>query len=365
MGAAFMDGMRVFLQSGGLNAQIRIYPADAGNGGSETAVFRLAERLLLNEQVDVLVAFIDLKVLPLLKPLLHACGKLLIIVNAGANYPDNWVSQPNIVFLTLQHAFLCWLTGALTKGRRAALASTAYDSGYLHTAAMVKRFLKPGGHINFNYINRDKYDGSFQINELAGYLSSNENAGSLLCVFDTAPAALFYNRLKQTRSAASLRLFVSPMMLEPAALQELAGTFPFSLEGCMPWSPYAHTGSNDRFMEVYARETGRRPCTFSVLGWETGLILQQVMFCGKEMQTNGPRLTEHLKNRDLAGPRGKLKLDRETNHFLCPVLKCSAEAGDPQLKIEEAGDMAHEWNSFINEPPDNFPSGWTNTYLCY
>jgi branched-chain amino acid transport system substrate-binding protein len=365
MGTAFMDGLQAFLQWEKLNTRIIIYPADAGSGGSDIAVYQIAERLLLNEQVDVLVAFIDLKVLPLLKPLLHACGKLMIVVNAGANYPDNWVPRPNIVFLTLQHAFLCWLTGALTGGKPAALASTVYDSGYLHMAAMVKRFLKQGGHIDFNYINRNKYDETFQITGLAGYLSTRENAGSLLCVFDTTPAALFYNRLKQTGSPASLRLFVSPMMLEPAALQELPGTFPFSLEGFIPWSPALHTGANDSFMESYTRAAGRQPCIFAVLGWETGLILQQVMLCGTEKQTDGARLTEYLKNIDLTGPRGALQLDRETNHFLAPVLKCSVASFDQNMVVEEAGDTTHEWNSFVNEPPDNFPSGWTNTYLCY
>jgi hypothetical protein len=102
-----------------------------------------------------------------------------------------------------------------------------------------------------------------------------------------------------------------------------------------------------------------------VLGWETGLILQQVMLCEKEKQTDGGRLTEHLKKIACTGPRGNLELDRETNHFLAPVFKCSIARHDSHLVVEAAGDMSDEWNSFVNEPPDDFPSGWTNTYPCY
>ena len=69
----------------------------------EKEVYEKAEKLLMIDGVDVLMAYIDQRVMSILTPLFYASGKLVIIINPGANYPLNWVPQKNMVNLTLQH----------------------------------------------------------------------------------------------------------------------------------------------------------------------------------------------------------------------------------------------------------------------
>ena len=105
----FMDGIKTALKHQQLNDHVVLVSESTGLGGNEKEVYEKAEKLLVLEGVDILVAYIDLRVLEILKPLLYASGKLVLAVNPGANYPQNWVPQPNIINLTLQHSFLCWL----------------------------------------------------------------------------------------------------------------------------------------------------------------------------------------------------------------------------------------------------------------
>ena len=134
MGFDFYDGLRSCLDHNQLAAHFQITTENIGFGGNDKEVYEKAEKLLLINNADILIAYIDLKVVPILGPLMYSTGKLLLVVNPGANYPNNWLARPNILFLSLQHAFLCSLAGVIASrsvAKPAVMATTFYDCGYL------------------------------------------------------------------------------------------------------------------------------------------------------------------------------------------------------------------------------------------
>ena len=364
----FLDGLRSCLKKEGLDSSIKLNTESIGFGGDEKEVYEKAEKLLVIEDVDILLAYIDLRVSDILEPLVYASGKLMIIVNPGANYPQNWVAQPGIAYLNFQHAFLCWLSGSVAgkeKPGKAALASTFYDCGYLHTAAMVKSFNKAGGNLVYNYINKDVYDETFNIGPLTKFLSSDKETSTLLCVFDSLPASLFYNRLNDFEEAGKLHLFVSPMMMEEKALDIPAGGFKFSIDGYLAWNSALENASNKEFTAFYETQVKKKPTMFTVLGWESGLIISAIYSKCSDDIRNGSSLIACLKKTKLLGPRGSLLLDDQTNYFTAPVFKYTLARNSVKPVITEITNVDNEWKEFINEPMSGIISGWTNTYLCY
>lgn len=364
----FVEGIKSALHYQQLDQKIQLISESIGFGGNEKEVYEKVEKLLLLEGADVLVAFVDLRILEIIKPLLYASGKLVLAVNPGANYPENWVPQSNIVNLTLQHGFLCWLTGKLAaqmNKRNAATATTFYDCGYLHIAAMVKNFVKAGGKITYNYVNNQRYDDAFDIEPLTDFLSSDKTTNSLLCVFDSFPASLFYSCLNTYDGAGSLHLFVSPMMLEQKALENMAGGFKFPVEGYLPWHSSVENNANKEFMDSYLQQTKRAATVFSLLGWETGLILEQVFLHSNEHYSDGAEIAGKLVGEKINSPRGEMKLDPETNYFIAPVYKCSVPQNSDKLSIHIIENPKNEWVAFVETPTEGVSSGWTNTYLCY
>ncbi len=364
----FLDGIKacVKLQQG--DNEFTLFSESVGIGGTEKEVYEKAEKLLMIDDVDILVAYIDLRVMALLEPLIYASAKPVIIVNPGANYPYNWVPQPNTMFLTLQHAFLCSVTGTLapaTEQGRAAMASTFYDCGYLHTAAMVKSFVNNGGMISFNYINNQLYNADFHTRELFDFLISDQSTHSLLCVFDELPASLFYDRLNAFEDAANLHLYVSPMMLQQKALEKLPGGFKFTIDGYLPWDISSPAEDNLSFINDYKQHTKRDPGIFSLLGWETGIVLQQVALNCKENFRDGAKVVETLANTEIYGPRGELRLDPSTHYFISPAVRCSIKNNSGKMEMTNAGLLQEEWKAFARMPIEGAGSGWTNTYLCY
>ena len=364
----FMDGIKTALKHQELHDGIQLFSESIGFGGNEKEVYEKAEKLLVLEGADFLVAYVDLRVLEILKPLLYTSGKLVLVVNPGANYPQNWVPQPNILNLTLQHGFLCWLSGKLSteiKKMNAVMATSFYDCGYLHTAAMVKNFVQSGGKITFNYVNNQRYDDSLEIKQLTDYFTSDKETNSLLCVFDSLPASLFYSRLNAFSDAGRLHLFVSPMMLEPKAIEQIDKGFKFSIDGYLAWHTSLENNSNRIFMDSYLQQTKRSATVFSLLGWETALIMQQVFQNCKDNYTDGAAVTEELKKIKIYSPRGEMRLDDETNYFVTPVIKCSVQPHAAKIVMQTIEYPQAEWEAFVKDPIEGAASGWTNTYLCY
>jgi branched-chain amino acid transport system substrate-binding protein len=368
LAADFMDGVKAFLAHKELKDKIEIISASIGFGGDEKEAYVQAEKLLMIEDADLLVAFIDLRILALLEPLVFASGKLFIVVNPGANYPQNWVPQPNMIYLTLQHAFLCWLTGkqaGIKPSASAVVASTFYDCGYLHVAAMVKAFAKTGGTVVYNYINNNLYNESFEISALTNFLDENEQTNNLLCLFDALPGSLFYDRLNKYNHTKPLQLFVSPMMLEPQAIEKLDKKRNYAITGFSHW-PGAETNNESKILsDAFTKQCKRKVSSFALMGWETGLLLEKINEHGKEDIKNGAQLKETLSGITLQSPRGELLLDAETNYYTAPVFRCTIQSNEVQPQLQQESHLADEWKAFVNEPSGEFSSGWLNTYLCY
>lgn len=362
----FMDGIKAF--PGLQQAGITFISESIGYGGSEKEVYEKAEKLLLIESVDVLVAFIGEKVLEILHPLMQSCGKLLLVVHPGANYPYSWIPQANIIQLTLQDAFLCWLCGqdaGKEKPGDAVMASTFYDCGYLHLATMVKGYTDAGGKIVFNYVNSQVYDDRFHIDEMRIFLSDKPGRQTVLSVLDELPASLFYNKLNEIERGGEFNLYVSPMMLQPGALVNAGSGFQFSISGYTPWLPDADTGGNKDFCEAFRLKTRREPGLFSLLGWETGMIVKQISATGICGFADGAGIATALQEIIINGPRGELRLDPDTNYFTAPLLKCRLHNNSIQMKTDQLVFPADAWETYIQLPTDGSGSGWTNTYLCY
>lgn len=361
IGQDFMDGIHSLFKQQDIQT-ITILKEGVAFGGIEKEVYLKAEKLLVSDDVDVLVAYVDEKVLPVLYPLAMATGKILLVVNPGANYPLNWIAQPTVVHLNLQHAFLCSLTGAMaavTGNGKAALASTFYDCGYLHSAAMVNALLGNGGSIQFNHINRNNYDASFEMTALTDFLHTQKDCNNLLCVFDSLPASLFYQQLNAALGDRPLQLFVSPMMLQEKAMATLAGNTSFTLNSYIPW----YAGMPGAANEIFLQSLTRPATLFSLLGWETAQVLQLLQQYGDV--ANGEGAVEYLKIANLQTPRGQLIMDAATQFYIAPAAKYVVKARATEPEIEWVNNLEKEWQAFTAAPTEGAVTGWTNTYLCY
>ena len=364
MSKDFVDGFNSLLKLKERTSAVTIKKESVGLGGLEKEVYAKAEKLLVSDDVDILIAYIDEKVTPMIYSLVEATGKLLIMVNPGANHPLNWIAQPSVIHLNLQHAFLCWLTGRLAAtddNSKAAYASSFYDCGYLHSADMVKNFMNSGGSIQYNYINNQVYDENFEISQLTDFLTFSPDCTNIIAVYDEKPASLFYNRLNNHKTDHPLHLYVSPMMMTEKALEQIGEGYQFSIEGYLPWQPDMDTESNQNFIKACTRPAS----IFSLLGWEAAMIIDAIITNYKDDLQEGEAIVEHLKKIPLQGPRGQMKLDAETLYYTTAFGRFTLQAGSTKAAVESVTDFEQDWKTFSSIDTEGAVTGWTNTYLCY
>ena len=368
MMADFNDGIKLALKHFGVTNHIELITESIGYGEDEKQVFEKAEKLLTLESVDLLIAYIDLRVISILEPLLYASKKLMIVVNPGANYPENQPTHPYIIYLTLQHSFLCWLTGLLASNNKeggAALATSFYDAGYLHIAAITTGYVNSGGSIRYNYVNNSRYNETFEIGPLTGFLSTEKETQNLLCVFDVKPAALFLDRLNKYKESDQLQIFGSPMVLDSKAWEGTDNGFHFSIEGYLPYHAAAENATNVEFRNIFTAHTKREPSVFALLGWEAATIIAEVFNNCKHRYADGTFIIAFLKTTVINSPRGSLKLDSETHFLRAPVFRGTVQHYSTAIIITPVNNVDEAWDKFVNNPVEGPSSGWKNTYLCY
>jgi branched-chain amino acid transport system substrate-binding protein len=358
---SLMESLRLCLKEQGNSEKISFVSANVDFGGNEKEIYSKAENLLVTEGADLLIAYIDMKVMDILEPLLYATGKLLIVLNAGANLPEKKVPQGGVVYLTQQHSFAGALTGVLAGNTPASYATTFYDCGYAQGAAMVDTFSANGGRIVFNYVNNLRYDDSFHIDELIAFIDQQKGEHTkILCNFDELPASLLYKKLEGHQHADKISLYVSPRMLTKNALGK--GGYKFDINGYTSWLPQIDTQENQAFKNALKKE----PDTFHLSGWQAGLVLNEILTMPEDVQGPAEQIVKQLEGRTLHSPSSSMRLDPATNFFTADTIyKCTLRAWESDPAITQENVSAEQWTNFVQSRMDGPSSGWTNTYLCY
>jgi branched-chain amino acid transport system substrate-binding protein len=349
---------------------ITLFTENIGFGTDEPDIYTKAEKMILGDNVDVVIACCDSRIASMLQPLFAAAGKLLLVTNMGANLPEDWQPHPTTITHSLNFCFNSSLTGTLAAAAgTGALAASYYDAGYNQVYTMLTRFQQKGGSILYNHVTHLKNE-HFTLQPLQAFMNSEQGCSNLLCLFCADMADLFYKAIAEVQLSQEANLFVSPMMLE----ESLASKFKQhvllkNVQGYTPWLSSFTNANNEAFVAAYQAAQGKRPNVFALLGWDTALLLDRF---AKELISHNNNTVAAIKAMGeappLPSPRGWIKLDPFTNHIYGPAhLVKASNYFDLTTEENSSLDMDAEWKSFKEEvmlPSAETSSAWRNTYLC-
>lgn len=366
IGFDFIDGYKSYLKYFNLQESIKIVTENIGFGLDEEEVYSKNEKLLLQENVDVVVAFIDGSCAEMLNPLYAATGKILILVNIGAHYSFEDNPSSNIIHHTFNEGFNCWLTGklaAVETNRIATMATSFYDGGYLHCFAMVNSYNQNGGQIVNNFIGHFKPE-LFDTTALQQFIENNAEATTILNLFSGDVAHLILPALSSIQQKHPVNLYFSPMLLDDSVKQKL--TDPINInnaKGFTAWIPSLPNEHNNIFTKEYNLFSSKEATIFALLGWEIGVLVGEI----SKAKESGLKDTDAIKeiyDIEIPSPRGWIKLDQKTNYTFSPTYLVACN-GNFDLTIEtENIDREVEKEKFVAAKAEEQYSSWRNTYLC-
>lgn len=366
IGFDLYEGLRLGLKQLG-NSDIRIVSENIGFGADKQQCYRSAEKLLLEENASIVIAYIGHRTAQLLRPLFLAANKILIVLDAGANLPHEWPTCPNIFYHSLHNSLGASLAAkqAVNDGyKTAGMVTGYYDGGYLHTYSISKGFEDIGGKISFNhatgYMSED-----FSIEPLKGHLEQFPNS-ALLSIFSGDFVQWYFEGIKNSFEGKNLPVYLPPFGFEETMLADT--DYPSdNIKGIAAWSKKIDSIENKNFIEAMI-SAGRIPNLFSLLSWEGATIAIETLKLIDKHKSNVPKIASDLQTIKFESPRGKIYFDAKTNTSISPLYNATiipTNDGKCELQLEgKTADVYEHFEKLTNQDLNNSASAWYNSYAC-
>jgi branched-chain amino acid transport system substrate-binding protein len=366
IGFDLYEGLRSGLKQLG-RSDIKIVTENIGFGADKQQCYRSAEKLLLEENASIVIAYIGHRTAQLLRPLFLAANRILIVLDAGANMPHEWPTCPNIFYHSLHNSLGASLAAkeATKDGyKNAGMVTGYYDAGYLHTYSISKTFQDNGGTIAFNHATGYKTD-DFTMEPLKEHLT-NFPESALLSIFSGDYVEWYFEQIKNTFEGKNLPIYLPPFGLEETMLGN--SIYPGkNIKGIAAWSKKIKSTENQIFIETIT-ELGKIPNLFSLLSWESATIALRALELSDEHKNNVPNIAQGLQSLSFISPRGEIYFDPKTNTSISPLYKVaviSDNEGKCELQLEgEATEVNEQYKKLTNQDLDQTTSAWFNSYVC-
>lgn len=366
MGFDMYEGLRSGLRAAGIN-DVRVVTENIGFGAEKQHCYRSTEKLLLEENASVIFAYVGQRTAQLLKPLFLASNRLLIVLDSGANMPNEWPVSPNILYHSLHNSAGAYSASALAVRdgyRQGGMVSCYYDGGYLHTYAAMQGFTSNGGQIQFNHAT-GYTEQDFKMDPLPAFLQSYPGSCQL---------SLFSGDFCQWYFRDLAKLFEGncpPVYMPPFAFEEIMlakSVYPGdNVRGVASWSKEFDNAENRKFLAAMD-EAGRNASLFSLLGWEAASLVPIALEAIKENRNNVAATNEKIKSASFVSPRGQIRFHQESNHSYGPLFEAKIEAdGNGFCRVKTTGEISNvaETLDKLNATSlENAISGWYNSYTC-
>jgi branched-chain amino acid transport system substrate-binding protein len=366
LGLDLLNGLKENLKIQNVSDQVKLVTDNIGYGINEPEIYAKAEKMLIHEEVDMLMVCADTRSIEMLQPLFTASNKILVAINFGANFPDNWQPAPTTITHSLNFCLHARLTGKLAAketNQQSVNVVSYFDGGYRQCFCMINGHHSNGGVPRFNHVTALKQD-AFTLAPMVDFLKQNPDVKTLLCLFAGDMAERFYREISPLQKKLKLSLYVSPMMLDESLKNSLGNDFSIkNVKGFIPWHSSLKNKANKLFVETISSSGSAN--YFSVLGWDAGLILSEIIRQNNAGITNAATLIRSLAETSFDSPRGWMKIDAATQHSYGPSWLATCK-NNMEIKVgKEAENMEAEWKKFTNEKtPTGEYSSWRNTYLC-
>jgi branched-chain amino acid transport system substrate-binding protein len=122
------------------------------------------------------------------------------------------------------------------------------------------------------------------------------------------------------------------------------------------WTHTLDTPANRAFVDSFRRATGGRPDAFSMLGYETAMLMEKGMEKGRNLKRE--ELAAALAEATFTGPRGAMLIDATTGALTSPLYLHSIRRGMGSLSNDVVGQLDNAASSLTA-----VRSGWLSPYL--
>jgi branched-chain amino acid transport system substrate-binding protein len=358
------QGLETALQKEDINTSFEVFPEFIQTGGFKDTEDAL-KKLLLFEQVDLVIGVTSTKVALGLLPTLEAQRTPVILMNLGADIPTRQLSSDFLFYNSLHLWKSEWVMGKWAQkqyGGEPSINMSIYEGGYgLHESFRTGTSVSGAQTVKMNVVKN--FETAADTNPLIEFIRQQQpnHTHALLSGREGEQfLQLFANQVFESKPA----LTVNPFMAEDGMLTEMPAGM--DLYSAMTWSLALDNTENSTFTNLYKTSFGEDPNAFSMLAYETGLTLAAALrnLPGK---INREELAKALGHHQPAGPRGPISLSSRILQTNMPVYIRKPEMNNQNSRMENRIleiEYGIEWDDPSLAAEQTYLTGWQNPYLC-
>jgi branched-chain amino acid transport system substrate-binding protein len=356
MGFDMLDGIRAGLLQMGVT-DVQIITDNTGFGEDSAGTYAKAERLLLQEDVQLMVVYSNVSNAECLYPLAVSAQRPFIFLDPGMQLPVAIINE-YCYHISMQGIHSCHFSGkqVATGGKKVLMATSFYDGGYHGPWSYHTSIASAGGAVCGNYVSGYKV-ADFSIAPYLEMLEQTDAQGVAAC-FSSYLAELFIQSLVTAgHKAVTLPFYCSSYMAEEQLLAKCdfpGGTF----HAIVPWASSIDNEAQDLFKTAIQQLRNKRVNIFHLLGWEAAMVAKQAL-------QQGPA---SLPGWTYNSPRGQVHIHTGTHHTYAPLYygnivqgangKCALRLTD-HVVLDDKDHTYYQLHS-----AEEMASGWRNNYLC-
>ncbi|KRD08900.1 hypothetical protein ASE21_13685 [Flavobacterium sp. Root901] len=355
----FMRGLK-------LNAlNVKFFVESIGICTDEKIIIEKIQKLNFQEDVSIIIGFFGHYNVAEVYKYASNNDILLIAADLGATLPYETVTPKGVYINSFGLTESCYHLGNyLTtnkKYKKIATSTSFYDSGYGMMSAIEYAFKEESnfsGHYITPFVPRE--DEALYMDQII----NTQEPDAVFAFYSGLYAEENAGFVSQNKITQKYPFYVTPFFINDKILENYK-TNPHNLYVVSSWMQN-DTETLD-FTSEYLNTYSDNPSVFSILGYENGLILKYIIQNTKNFSFNS--LIEEIENLNIAGPRGTISFDKETNRTIFNhhiyELNLDSLNNISFRKIETFINDGHFIKAFtLSAKPDKI-SGWQNAYLCH
>ena len=357
----FLNGLKLLFNKSDTNINFPQFFIEGIGNATDDSLLRIAEKMILQEDVDLTISFCSIFKLKELVAIFNSYKKPLIHLDLGGNVFKKEHISEYVLHHTInlcQSSYVSGVYAAKVYGKNAALAVSFYDGGYHIAESFVKGFTENGGSIVYNYVSPMDYKSESYETMVQGIETSKPDV--IFTLFSYKEATKVFETLSKSKLNGKIPFLAIPLMTD-----EVYNTKNHQLKNVYSiasWSLDEETAEMKNYSSLYQEKYKNNPNIFSLLGFETGLIIDKNLNAKGEIPS---KISESVKLNDIQTPRGKLTFnsfnDSQITQFKLREFKFS-NTNYQNIVIENIDASISE---NLNQKFEEFPlTGWQNPYIC-
>ena len=355
----FMKGLKLN------NLDVKIFVESIGIGADEKMIIEKIQKLNFQEDVSIIIGLFGHNNMKHVYEYASKNDIFLIASDLGATMPYGTLTYKGVYINSLALTESCYHLGNyLTSKNYQKIASSTsyYDSGYGLLSAIEHSFkenINFSGHYITPFMPRE--DEAIHMDQSI----TAQEPDAVFAFYSGLYAEENADFINQNKITQKYPFYVTPFFINEKILEQYKNA-PHELYVVGSW--IQNNSENPDFDNEYQKAYSESPSAFSILGYENGLILKNILLNTKnETQINA--LINEINKLNISGPRGKIQFDKDTNrtifdHYIYQ-LNLDSSSNISFSKIETLVNDGHFIKAITSYNETVRLGGWQNAYLCH